>query len=129
MFHSPPFYTHQHGYKLGIGIFSNGRGDGKNTHIAVYVCIMEGEYDDQLQWPFIGNVVIELLNWRENKKHHQTTVSINPTHNFIRVLQEVYGTSLGYSKFISHSSLSYSSTTNTEYLQEDCLRFRVSMIT
>ena len=84
-------------------------------------------YDDQLQWPFVGNVVIELLNWKENKKHHQTTVQVKATNGFVRVLEGEYGTSQGYSRFISHSSLLYNSTTNTEYLQNDCLRFRVSM--
>ena len=31
-------------------------------------------------------------------------------------------------KFIPHSSLSYNSTTNTEYLQNDCVRLRVSKV-
>ena len=116
-FYSPPFYTHQHGYyKLCICIYSNSQGGGKNTHISVYVCIIAGEYDDQLQWPFVGDAVIELLNWKENKKHHQTTVSVEANCGFVQVLEGTYGTSRGYSKFISHSSLSYNSTTNTEYL-------------
>ena len=126
--HSPPLCTQQ-GYKLCILLYSNGQGDGKNTHIAVYVCLMTGEYDDQLQWPFVGDVIIQLLNWKENKKHHQTTVSVKATSGFVRVLEGQYGPILqGYSRFISHSSLSYNSTTNTEYIHDDCLRFRVSMI-
>ena len=39
----------------------------------------------------------------------------------------IFGKSMGYSQFIPHSSLSYDSTSNVEYSQEDCLRFRVSM--
>ena len=39
------------------------------THVAAYVHLMRGEHDDQLQWPFEGDVYIELLNWREDKKH------------------------------------------------------------
>ena len=127
LFFSPPFYTRQHGYKLSICIYSNGQGDGNNTHISVYVCLMAGEYDDQLQWPFVGDVVIELLNWKENKKHHQTPVSIKATSGLVRVLEGEYGSSWGYPQFMSNSSLLYNSTTNTEYLQDDCLRFRVSM--
>ena len=126
-FYSPPFYTHQHGYKLCICTYSNGYGDGKNTHISVYVCLMAGEYDDHLQWPFVGDVVIELLNWKENKKHYQKTVSVKATSGFVRVFEGVYGPLQGYSQFILHSSLSYNSTTNTEYLQDDCLRFRISI--
>ena len=89
---------------------------------------MAGEYDDQLQWPFVGDVDIELLNWKKNKKHHQTAISVRATSGLVRVLEGEYGSSLGYPQFISHSSLLYNSTTNTEYLQDDCLRFRVFMI-
>ena len=126
-FDCPPFYTHQNGYKFCIRVFSNGVGDGMNTHISVYIDLMAGENDDQLQWPFVGDVVIELLNWKENRKHHQRTISIEATSDFTRVVQGDYGPSLGYDQFISHSSLSYNSTTDTEYLQDDCLRLRVSM--
>ena len=98
-----------------------------NTHISVYVVLMAGKNDDQLQWPFVGDFVIELLNWKENRKHCQRTISIKATSGFTRVVQRDYGPSLGYPQFISHSSLSYNSTTNTEYLQDDCLRLRVSM--
>ena len=33
-----------------------------------------------------------------------------------------------FNMFISHLSLSYNSTTNTEYLQNDCVRLRVSKV-
>ena len=34
----------------------------------------------------------------------------------------------GYSKFIAHSALGYNSSKNTEYLRNDCLKFRVTKI-
>ena len=37
---------------------------------------MVGEYDDQLRWPFVGKINIEILNWRENKGHHKKKLSI-----------------------------------------------------
>ena len=46
-----------------------------------------------------------------------------------RVLAGVVGRCRGYPQFISHSSLSYNRFINTEYLQDDCLRFRVNMVT
>ena len=72
----------------------------------------------------LSSVMLLLSYWtgEKTKKHHQKTVSINPTSNFIRVLEAVYGPLSGHPQFIPHT------TTNTEYLQEDCLRFRVSMI-
>ena len=48
-FYSPPFYTHYHGYKMCFKVYAKGYGDGENTHISVFVQLMAGEYDDQLQ--------------------------------------------------------------------------------
>ena len=115
-FFCPPFYSHQNGYNLCVSVYSNGRGDGTNIHVSVYVRLTTGKFDDKLQWPFVGDVIIELLNWRENKKHYnKRTVSINSTSNFARALEAMYGSSLRYHQFILHPLLSYNSTTNTEY--------------
>ena len=123
------FYTHQGGYNFCILIYANGYSSGKNTHISAYIHLMAGEYDDQLKWPFVGKFDLELLNWRENKRHHELTVSIGAEQEFVKVLEGIFGTSWGFSSFISHSSLVYDSLRNTEYLQEDCLRLRVNMTT
>ena len=111
-------------------VYANGSSSGgKDTHISMYVQLMTGDNDDQLQWPFVGDINIMLLNWRENKGHFKKNISINAASDFVRVLDCNFGTSFGYANFISHSSLSYNSSTNTEYLQDDCLRFRVNMVT
>ena len=39
-----------------------------------YVCLMCGEYDDDLPWPFRGDVSIQLLNQRRDKGHEEKTV-------------------------------------------------------
>ena len=52
-----------------LKVFANGDNDGENTHISVFVQLMAGEYDDQLQWPFVGDIEFMLLNWREDKGH------------------------------------------------------------
>ena len=125
--YSPPFFTHPQGYKMCLNVNANGYDAGKGTHVSVYVTVMRGEHDDQLQWPFECEVIIELLNWREDKEHYKKTLTINKQSNFVRVTQGEYGNSWGYFSFIPHSSLSYNSTTNTEYLQDDCLRVRVTL--
>ena len=128
-FTSPPFYTHQHGYKMCLDVYANGNKNGKNTHVSVYVNIMAGDNDDQLQWPFVGDIDIMLLNWRANNGHHKMTLLINASNGVVRVLEGEFGKSVGCLKFITHSSLPYNHSTNTEYLQDDCLRFRVNMVT
>ena len=88
---------------------------------------MAGEYDDQLKWPFVGTFDIELLNWREDKRHHTRTVSIGARNGFVKCTGKVFGSALGFHDFISHSSLAYNPLRNVEYLQDDCLRFRVRL--
>ena len=127
-FYGPPFYTHQHGYKMRVEVYSDGFGLGKDTHISVYVRLMAGDYDDQLQWPFTGDFDIMLLNWQEDKGHFKKTISIKPERGFVRVLEGTTGNSLGDDRFISlwHSSLQYFRSTTSKYLEDDCLRFRVN---
>ena len=128
-FYSSPFHTYQHGYKICLTVYANGSSKGKGTHISVYVLLLASDNDDQLQWPFVGVVNVMLLNWREDKGHHKKTYSITKNHDLVRVVEGYIGKKHGYSQFISHSSLFYNSSTNTEYLQDDCLRFRVNMVT
>ena len=123
------FYTRQGGYKFCLSIHANGYSSGKNTHISVYVYQMVGEYDDQLKWPFVGKFDVELLNWREDKSHLTKTLSIGARNEFVKVTEGIFGSGLGFYDFISHSSIAYDPLRDVEYLQEDCLRFRVSLDT
>ena len=123
------FYTHQGGYKFFTVVDANGRLTHKGTHISVCIQLTVGEYDDQLEWPFVGEFDIELLNWRENKEHYTKTSSILAGDGFVKVTKRIFGASKGFSNFIPHSSLVYDYLRKVEYLQEDCLRFRVSMKT
>ena len=130
-YYSPPFYSHQHGYKLCLKVNANGSGKGKGTHISIYASLMKGGYDDNLQWPFEGDIVIEILNWRENNNHYcGDTIRLNryiDSDGSItsRVTEGEYAPmNRGKIFFIPHSLL-YNPDTNTEYLQDDCLRLRV----
>ena len=69
-FFSDPFYTDPRGYKMLINIDANGYRDNKGTHVSVWVYLMRGEYDDQLEFPFKGTIKFELLNQLEDKNHH-----------------------------------------------------------
>ena len=130
IFFSPPFYTHKHGYKLCLRIHANGYGDGNSTHVSVGVVLISGEYDDQLRWPFVGDVVVGLQNWKENKGHYKKTIPVRAANGFNKVTEGVFGAPRGIRQFIAHSSLPYNSTSNTEYLQtaQDCLKLRVYQV-
>ena len=47
--YSPPFYSHSEGYKMCLRVDANGNGDGKGTHVSVFVCLVRGEFDDVLR--------------------------------------------------------------------------------
>ena len=127
-YNSQPFYTHPQGYKMCLQVKANGSGKSLGTHMSVYATLMIGEHDQHLQWPFTGEFIIDVLNWREDKGHHSMRFLIISDSGFVRVTgRQKYGQSRGYHQFISHSSLPYNPTTNTEYLRDDCLRLRVSV--
>ena len=124
---SPPFYTHPHGYKVCLVVYPNGIEHGKGSHVSVFVGLLKGEHDDQLGWPLELDVAIDLLNWREDKGHHEQTVTINS--EYYRVTKNGIKISPSYIQFIHHSLLSYNNSTNTEYLQSNSLRLRVNKAT
>ena len=120
-FYSNPFYTSPGGYKMCMSVDANGRGAGKGTHVSVFTELLKGRYDDQLHWPFLGTVTHELLNQLADEKHHSQVAFRYATNNMC------VGSSRGFSKFLPHSSLSHDPATNTQYLLDDTLYFRVSV--
>ena len=69
--YSRPFNTHVGGYKMCLRMFVNRYGSGKNTHISVFVVMMKGDYDFHLQWPFKGEITVELVSQKEGGKHYE----------------------------------------------------------
>ncbi len=133
-FLSNPFYTHPRGYKMVISIDANGYGDNKGTHVSVWVYLMRGEYDDQLEFPFKGTIKFELLNQLEDKNHHCKSYTHDGTRNSSKrvIDQERSDEGSDVPTFISHRLLEHSSANyyyqyNCQYLQDDCLVFRISV--
>ena len=71
IFYSTPFYSHPGGYKMCIRIDANGNGADEGTHVSVFNKLLEGRYDNQLHWPFLGTVTYELLNQLGDDNHHK----------------------------------------------------------
>ena len=130
--YSPPFYSGPGGYKLQLRVEANGYGSGKGTHLSVFVCLLKGENDDKLQWPFTGDLNLQLLNWREDKGHEEILLGHNsaPLGSLERVMKgERAAGGMIYRRFVSHTDLPYSLQKNAEYLYNDALCFRVSRVT
>ena len=60
---SPPFYSQPKGYKLYLKVDCSGRS------LSVEVCLMHGEYDDHLIWPFRGIIHFGMLNQFSDDDH------------------------------------------------------------
>ena len=116
IFFSPPFYTHPNGYSMALRVNANGSGAGEGTHVSVYACILEGEYDAGLKWPFVGDVTIALLNQIEDMNHRTMTM---PLHANL-------GDHWGPVEFISQSELAHDPINNTQYLKDDTLYFKLT---
>ena len=125
--YSPPFNTHVGGYKMCLCVDANGWGSGKGTHVGVGFSMMKGEFDSHLQWPFKGEITVELVNQKEGGKN-----SINRIPDREEACERVTegeraSKGWGYDTFIAHTDL-YKPEENKEYLLNDTLIFRVTNV-
>ena len=127
--YSPPFYSHPGGYKMCLNVDANG--NGKGTHVSVFLSMMRGENDDNLVWPFQGKVTFTLLNQLEDKDHREDMLLYDEyvdKDNNSRVTDGERGSGgYGETQFISHKELGHRADTNCQYLKDDSLYFRVSV--
>ncbi len=130
--YSEGFYTHPQGYRMCLRVDANGCGD-EGSHVSCFVYLKQGRFDNQLKWPFRGDVAFQLLNQRENRTHRSMTLSLNddtPEEVTARVTSQENATRVGwgYDVLIPHSELGYNASTNCQYLMNDSLHFRVQVI-
>ena len=131
--YSLPFYSHIGGYKMCLAVGANGWGDGTGTHVSAANHLMRGEYDDDLLWPFRGEITFQLINRRADEGHVEYTshfVDSSSNSATCRVMEgERARGGKGTSKFIPHSALQCNESWNTEYLcRSDSLEFRVTRV-
>ncbi|XP_044174913.1 TNF receptor-associated factor 6-like isoform X1 [Acropora millepora] len=69
--HSPAFYTSLYGYKLCLRINLNGVDSGVGRYIALFVHMMQGDYDSILEWPFTGRITLAILDQSEGTEFRQ----------------------------------------------------------
>ena len=116
---SQPFYTHSQGYKMCLRVTANGQGSGKGTHITVAVYLMNGEFDDQLEWPFKGDITIQLLNQQEDGEDHTRIIHQAQGERGDASGAEKFISAWGINKFKAHNEL------YPMYVKHDSLNFRI----
>ena len=129
---SPPFYTHPGGYKMCFNIYCNGVEEGKGSHLSAGAHLMAGENDDDLKWPFQGQISLQLVNWEGDHSH------VTHVFDFGKAYKEYsqrvkFGNYAIYEhhipRFIDHITLSKIASTpfsrSVKYVSDDSIHFRV----
>ena len=102
------FFTGPNGYKLALDMYPNGTGEGKNTHISVYLTIARGKYDAVLPWPFRKTVTFTLIDQEKNLMHKKNYVmALGKERTSDAFARPVTDCNIGYGfpTFISHQEL------------------------
>ena len=123
--HSPPYYTHSHGYKMCVNVDIQ----PFDTTLDVYSYLLPGEYDAGLKWPFRGTVVVvQLLNQLSDDNHYDYVFDYSRASDS----QSQRVTSGERSNWKSPSTnhllltaLEYNSFEKCQYLKNDRLMFKI----
>ncbi len=119
---SEPFYNFPQGYLFKLGIDTNGYREGAGTHISACLWLGPGEYDKYLKWPIKCDVYLLMLNQRRDHSHHMVTGKVEYSKAPVSYEHRVIETSC---KFFPLASLGYDSNSDTAYLCNDSLHFRM----
>ena len=130
---SPEFSTHRKGYKMCLAVHANGLADGKGRYVSLYVHLVQGEFDDKLEWPFRGSVLVQLVSLDKEEEDEGEEEEGGEPHTKVILFDETSGectagrvvdgeraeTGQGLSKFVSHKDV------QSKFLDDDCLKIRL----
>lgn len=129
---SPPFRSDLKGYKFCLVVDADGNGLAKGDYVSVFACLMQGESDENLTWPFCGEITVQLLNQLGDRNHATGTIrftTFTPSTFSSRVYGDGHGPKgWGQQKFIGHKELAYNEVKKRQYLKDDSLCFRVTRV-
>ena len=120
-----PFYTSKGGYKVTLEVDPNGYGSSKATHVDVYMCLMKGANDNNLQFPMTGIFTVQVMNWMGDIQHFAKSIAFDydaPVKQRERVVTGGKTDGRGIHQFISRNELTSS---NKQYLHEDKMCFKI----
>ena len=92
---------------------------------------MPGAFDDELQWPFHGKVTVTLCN-QVSEKNDYTRIFDYAQISDPDIVQRVttdgkLAKGFGFYSFIAHSELHYNTNSQSQYLKNGSLIFRVKV--
>uniref|UniRef100_G3Q7M3 TNF receptor-associated factor n=1 Tax=Gasterosteus aculeatus TaxID=69293 RepID=G3Q7M3_GASAC len=126
---SVPFHAGTCGYKLASRVYLNGDGEGRGTHLSLYVVLMPGDFDALLPWPFRQTVSLSLLDQSGAANHRSLSFRPDPSSkSFGRPAAESAGNvAVGFSCFLPLGELE--PRHNAEYVKDDALFVKVKVDT
>ncbi|CAJ1054168.1 TNF receptor-associated factor 5 isoform X1 [Xyrichtys novacula] len=121
---SVPFLTGRCGYKMAARVYLNGDGEGRGTHLSLYVVLMQGDFDALLPWPFRQTVSLSLLDQSGARNHRSLSFRPDPSSkSFQRPAAESVNVATGFSCFIPLARLE--DPQNASYVDSDTLFVKV----
>ena len=124
---SAPFYTSEFGYKVRMCLYPNGDGKAKNSHLSIFICIMKGDHDSILQWPFSKQVTFTLIDPKESpedRKNISLTLQKQGKGDWnSRPNTDENSESMGFPLFVSHDKLMESG-----YILDDSIFIKARII-
>lgn len=75
---------------MRLELHPNGRNDGLNTHLSIFVRLMKSEYDGILPWPFDKKVTITLIDQQPCPKLRRNIHRGKSSEYRFRILQICY---------------------------------------
>ena len=100
--------------------------DESRTSLRIDSYMMLGPYDNLLQWPFKGKVIVRLLNQLGDYHHYDYVFNYKDNDRGKRVTRGERGDHLlPQNTFLPFDQLGYNVIDNCQYLKDDCLKFKV----
>ena len=125
---STGFYTSASGYKMRLKVSFTDDTAATHEYLSSFILLIPGEYDTTLEWPFKGEVTIELLNQLEDKNHYKRVIQFDDSIPMkCRCQPKTSSTEgWGFQMFIPRSDLAYNPSKKCQHLLDDSLYFRIS---
>ena len=119
---SPPMYTHPGGYRILLRVLPEGLWSGRGSHVTAAIRLRKGDHDATLKFPVKFTITLQLLNQHRDQDHHTRDIQGEVT-------REKIGFNIGiHDKFIPHADLEWNRDKQTQYLKDDCLKFRITKV-
>ena len=122
---SQPMYTHPGGYRFELKLWPKGADLSKGSHVSVRIYSLKSDHDDSLKFPVKFTITVQLLNQNRDQDHHTRDIQCEMK---TREKIQDWGNIGAVDSFIPHAALERNRDKHTQYLKDDCFKFRITKI-